>query len=217
MEFPQKKKPDSIGASIVANFFKHNAQINKLRIQYVNLLVLKEASEHLKKVENLRLVWLSDDYLNYKGDPIQLNSVKELYCDLGHKDEIPEKTKFDQLETLGLRITFNPSNKWTDFMGKYVNKNLTNLDLNYDTLTAAQLLNIADQSPNLQKVDVSCKSKFTADEIINFLKKSNSMNYFQIEFNMDASEQNHLKTNLPDKWSAEVKTSFYGVIITLKK
>lgn len=209
---------NNIVASDAVQFLKSNVQIDTLTIMNTDLQFIKLANDNLPQLKILNLNWLAENYLAHNCDPIHLITVEELSVELRFDDEIPEKIfVHDQLKALSLTVHLSSANKWTEFIANQVTRNLAEFRLNYDGLTHEQLLNIIKQLNHLQVLDISCKTEFVADEILDFLKMSNALAHFKFALQMNESEQNCLKENLPGNWNIEFKKVDRAVEITFKR
>lgn len=216
---PQLKDENEIDESQITNFFKSNNQVEYLTITNTSLKLLSEANKILPKLTNLTLIHLSNDYSNYQGAPINFATVKHLKLTPSHAEDIPDNTMFDHLEGLTLNLTQNHFNdKWLQFVANQVNANLTVLFLDAADLIKEQFLAIAEQMPNLETVHISCDSRFVANDIVDFIKKSKSLNEIELTIQMADTETDRLRSILSGRWGMKEQTQIADKVkIILKR
>lgn len=73
-------------------------------------------------------------------------------------------------------------------------------------LSKERFMTLPETLPGLEAVDVACKSKFVADDIVAFIKKRDSLYDLKVIVQMDEVEQKHLKERLPENWKIESQT-----------
>lgn len=210
--------PNNVNAFDAVDFLKSNPQIDTVSIMNTNIQSIKVANDNLPNLKILNLMWLSEKYLDHDCEPIHLKTVEELFVELRFEDRIPENIYFhDQLKALSLIVQLSSADKWTEFLTDQVPKNLAELDLKYDGLTYDQLMGITKQLKNLEMLGIVCKTKFEADQVVDFIKKSKALTHFKFELEMNESEQNHLEEKVSANWNVAFKKVNRAVEITFER
>lgn len=207
VELPRTTGDDGVYESQITKFLKVNPQIERLKIEQANLKLIAAANELLPKLDYLKLEQLSTDYLNHQGDPIHFQHLKHLSLRPYHIDEIPGKLIFEKLQNFELIIYPNQyTDKWGEFIANQVNDNLSKFALDVGRLTVEQLFSIPGQLKNLKEIAISSSSEFTAEEIVDFVAKSDSLVNLNFECLMEKWEQNRLNELLPIKYKLDIRT-----------
>lgn len=202
VELPNGKDPDRPDGVYVGNWLKSNPKIEILSIQHCTMNILKAANELLLNLKNLELRFFSTEYLNYEGDPIHFNNVRQLTIHSNRsKDEVPEFIFFDQLQDLKLYVKPELTDKWTSFIGQQFNKNsIIKLVISTNVLTKARFNALSDLLPNLNGVSIDCSTDYTAKDIIKFIEKSNQLMTLRMKVPMEVMEERILRSKLQNKW-----------------
>lgn len=202
VELPNGKDPDRPDDIYVGNWLKSNTKIEILSIQYSTLNILRAANELLLNLKNLELRFLSTEYLNYTGDPIHFNNVRQLTVQSNRSnEETPEFIFFHQLQELKLYVKPELNDKWILFIGQQLNKkSIIKLYISTTVLTRERFNSLSDLLPNLIGVSVECSTDYTAKDIIKFIEKSNQLMTLRMKVPMEVMEERILRAKLQNKW-----------------
>lgn len=182
------------------NLLKNNSQITTISIQKSNLNFLKEVNEILPHLKSLKLKMLSNDHINYQGDPIQFRNVKFLTIESNHNDEYPKQIHFDKIHELTLDIQPIFSAEWIEFISQQLSSSISNLILQSGMLTNEHILTLAEKLPHLKTMKIVCQSKISAYAIIGLIEKCKFLDTLQIDLLMDDFEEENLQNELRFKW-----------------
>lgn len=196
VELPQKGS--DIDESHIGHFLKINPQIILLGIYYTTPQLLREVIENIPQLQALSIIKLSEDFVLDQNELIRFDKLTELSV---YSDEIIEWVVFDKLEMLELFI--EPSkfdDKWLEFLTHRVNKNLTRFTLMANALSKEHFFMIAEKLHNLEKVEISSTSKFTANDIVSFIEKCKYLTSIEMKIEIGESEKKRLMSILPNTW-----------------
>lgn len=205
VELPAGKEENRPDETDVGNLLRKNLNIEILSIQHSTLHVLKEANDILLYLKNLEIKFLSTEYLNYDGDPIRFNNVRQLTVHSDRsKDEIPEYIFFDQLLELKLYIKPDFTDKWILFISNQLNKNIIKLTLSTGVLAKEQFIALTYLLPKLNGVSIESSTDYAAKDIINFIENSHNLVTLRMKVPMEISEERILRTKLQNKWHYKI-------------
>lgn len=190
--FKQKSRPDD---SYVLNLLQSNPQIETLILAKTTLKLLKIASQ-LPRLRALELNALSDQYFNYKGKPVQFDTVESVTIESDYSNNIPENVHFNRIHELNLNIKRELNGKWIEFINNQVNNNITDLKLDIINITTVNLWSIADTQTNLKRVSIECFREFSADDILMFIRRSATLIKLDLKIWIEEAEEKKLYENL---------------------
>lgn len=187
--------------SHMSELFKGD-HITTLGIESANLKFLKLVSKHLPKLLLLNVNGLSKDYFNYHGDRVQFDYVNLLSI-IDHDDKLPENMFINEVDDFRLNIKSQFTVKWLDFISTQTNsKSFTLLTKN---LPIEQFLAIPEKLPLIQSVYIESESNVTAEDVVNFLKKTknNKLTSLRMDVGMNELEQKKLRKTIPEEFTVE--------------
>lgn len=206
LEFDRSKMNDGVESQII-NFLKENQQIEQLALTRSTVKLVEKANEHLPKLKFLKLEQFSTDALSQQGDPIHMKNLVHFSLRSYHADEIPERLVFDQLDRLDMNIfPYTFTDAWAQFIAKHVDKDVNEFTLDAAVLTADQFVAISNKFRNLKNAGFSCAVKLTAEEIVEFTEKCESLAKLELNIQMDDWERSRLDEILSIEWKIEEKT-----------
>lgn len=214
LNFPKEHRQNFINESHISNFLKINPQISNFFLKNANLKVLNEVSKLSPFHYTLEIDGLSDDYLNYQGDTINLKSmfltIRNIPINL-----FPERIKFNSLTILTVEYEHNFTSKWIDFIQNQTNSNLSMLTLNFKSIKREQFLEVLSQFTELETIYVYNHDSFTlmADDIINFIAKNKLLNVLELYTRMERPEQIKLRRSIRKQWMMKYTKIFKQIHI----
>lgn len=196
VQLPRVPDRNGIDRSHVANFLSMNTHLPALTVTYCSVNLLSEISEILPRLNRLQIYGLSNE--RYSGDPIHFNHLTTLWLYCSQDSEIPENVIFHKLTILVLVFDFDPSDKLIQFMGEQVNSNLRQLTVECKkcSLSKDRFLEIPKKLPNLAYAHIVTKTRFVADDIIDFLMRSKQLAKVELTVDMVAVEAQRLKDSM---------------------
>lgn len=162
-----------------AKFLQKNSQIESLRLSYYS------ESDNLPSQDDCQ------------GDMIHFEHIKDLELSTIYNAGFPRKMVFNKIEKLVLHD--ESSDEWSKFIYNQGNITLSTFYLFSKNVTAIQFLDIADKFPNVSDVIVADHGPsliWTADDIVNFVKKCKHLQSLHIEFGKNNLNEEYIKYKL---------------------
>lgn len=192
---PNKETQNVIDNNLAANLIRKNAHIETLIVNEYTMMLLKNVSDFLPKLQNLTLNMFSKDCLNYDGKPIQFNTVQHLSIQ-SESYGLPTEISFTQLQRLNLDVARSTDDKWLQFINKQVNKNIDDFEMIAKNLPEKQFLAIPNELTNLKTVVVKCPREFSADELNSFVLECKLMTNLKMKMTLQTSSESEFLTIL---------------------
>lgn len=196
IDFPKSQDQDAIDESHVSSFLTNNSGIIELRIKNADLKFLKEVSEHLKQLKVLNITGLSNDYLNYHVDTVQFDHI-QLVTITDYENKLPENMVINEIDDFMLDIQPEFTVKWLEFIAIQTNGNSKSFTLLTTKLPIKHFLAIPEELPLIETVYIESGSNVTAEDVVNFLNKSNKLTNLRMVAEMNELEQKKLLESLP--------------------
>lgn len=233
VHLPQTIQNDTINSWHISSFLMNNKKIRDLTIVHPTLKLLKVVNEKLDQLERLGIVGLSGSYLNILNKPFQFRQLKHLMlCPnlenegsnlrttfritenesstktkqpryRGQNNEIPWKIYFPSLDRLSLRIKHNLTSEWMRFISKKIDSDLSELKIKTQELARGYFQAIPGIFPQLTEVHILCQSRFTASDVLTFMKDSKSLTSLKLEISIDGLEYKRLFKRLDKMWTSK--------------
>lgn len=200
VQLPRTKDENEILTPYVINFLRTNKQIRHLIVKNCNLRLLKEARDVLPEINFLELTGLSQNYLNYIGEPIYFK-IRYLVVSGSNQNEFYTNIVFEGLEWLSLFLENSFTQNCMEFIEKQViNTNLNKLTIHTKTISKEHFLALPQVLSNLQTVQIDAESTFIADDVVTFIETNKFLEDVVLRVRMDASEREQLNENLGQNW-----------------
>lgn len=200
VRMPHEKQQNNVHTSHFIRFLNKNPQIEMLTIENTNVRILSEVNAVLKQLDNLNLNSLSQNYDNFDCEPIEFKTVQYLTIESMDGDKVPHKIAFNQVQSVGLTIEQQFDEKWIDFLVMISNQQLQKFVIDTEELPNEALWQIPNLLFSMNNFYVSCKSTYTADDVIEFLKRGQLLREVDLHVFMDEADQERLKQTLSADW-----------------
>lgn len=185
VQLPRIKNQNRPDETHVLALLKHSKEVDDFTVANTNLKMLKGINEILPDLKNLAIGSLSEYYADERIEKVEFKNVRYLQIST-KKDAVPEKIFFNGPEELSLNIQFN--SKWIEFISTQV-KDVKSLILDSNTLSNEDLEIIGQHLPHLANIKIGTKSKFLANDIVDFVEINNELDLFLLETEMDAANE----------------------------
>lgn len=205
-----------------------NPQIRRFNpIIFWSLPYLTELNRMLPELQTLHMKFPTPATAteSFTAHPVHFENVRSFSLDLlrlGH--EINENTRnqltaihFEQLESFKLTSMLVNA---TDFQVKLIGRNraLRTIEIEHLELGSAEMLQLTELLPDLQRLRVSCSNSEAAIEVGQFLKENVTLDTVAIAANPICSRQlTRIKKNLSAKWTLSDDKTAFGKIYTFRK
>lgn len=199
--------------SDIIRFLKINAHIVELTVDltYSSMEFLSKVNDIIPGLKKLEVNCLSNG--RYFGEQTDFNNVNVLVLRCDKESDIPENVNFHQLKELFMSFSYDSNENLIPFLANQVNQNLDHIDIQVGPFLSEQmLLDIPETLQQLKKIDIATESKFTADDIINFLKKCKQFRDITLFIRMNKLEKECLQDILPGICRSSAISTFYDLV-----
>lgn len=203
VHLPQTIRNDTINGWHISSLFMNNKKIIDLTIVHPTLKLLKVVHEKLRRLEDLHMIGLSNNYSDILNQPFQFRPLKHLILHPNHEHEIPWKISFPKLDEFTLKTEHNLTSEWMEFISKQIDSNLGELRLKTQGLEREYFASIPGIFSGLKDVIISCQSRFTADDVLNFMEETKQLTSFKLEICIDELECTRLFEQLDKMWTSK--------------
>lgn len=187
----------------IYNFILKNPQLRSFSFFDGSIDLIKVLSINSPNLENLDVLFDSNEYLRYGDEAVHFKRVKRLtiHSQVQPKfiAEFPQNIYFEELEELDLEVNgrTDVSNEWMEFIRR--NTHLEKLKLSFWHMNETQLMLLAGHVPNLTEADLILDKGVTAEKIFSFLKECNKLKIIKLE-PRSAQVVANLRIQIENEW-----------------
>lgn len=216
VKLPKAEDKNEAITAYVIGLIKQNPSIRQLSVNNCNLNILKVASDILHQLNFLEIIKFTTNFVN-SAEPIHFEMVRYITMSSTDERELLANIVFDRLEWFNLFVKYPFTEKCMEFIDKRIgNTNLTTITLYAKEMSNERFLMLPEMLPNLQTVNIHCGSTFIADDILNFIKKSEHLNDLTLNLEMLESEKRRLYENIEASWMNKYVSAILNTISLTK-
>lgn len=201
---PESQNEQNFNESHIVDFLKQNTHVSGIQIGNSNLKLFQKICKFTPNLKILTLRFFAENFWNIKlmkNDLIYFDTVISLsiYSDRP-SDKMHEKIIFNVVEVFSLFIRDDFNENWMRFIGKQINKRLTEIMIEARTLDRGHFLDIANQLPIIEFATIHTESFYEANDIVQFLNRVKRLEELHVICEMNECERNLLNNLLEKNW-----------------